>query len=65
MLSAAYTIPADALPLFAGKRVRICAHDDETGYRAASRWAAQLATHGADADAFSFAGVRPEHYDLL
>ena len=58
MLSGNYSIPADALPLFTGKRVRIYAHDDETGYRAASRWAAQLDTRGADVDAFSFAGLR-------
>lgn len=58
MLSGNYSIPADALPLFTGKRVRIYAHDDETGYRAVSRWAAQLETRGADVDAFSFAGLR-------
>ncbi len=57
VLSAAYHIAADALPLFTGKRVRIYAHDDETGYRAASRWTAQLSVHGANVDAFSFAGL--------
>jgi hypothetical protein len=56
MLSGNYYIPADALPLFTGKRVRIYTHDDETGYAAASRWAAQL-TGRADVDAFSFAGL--------
>jgi hypothetical protein len=58
MLSAAYHILVEALPLFKGKRVRIYAHDDETGYRAALRWAAQLGRHSADVDAFSFAGIR-------
>jgi hypothetical protein len=58
MLSGNYSIPADALSLFTGKRVRIYAHDDETGYRAASRWAAQLGACGADVDAFSFARLR-------
>lgn len=58
MLSGNYSIPADALPLFTGKRVRIYAHDDETGYGAASRWAEQLESRGADVDAFSFAGLR-------
>ncbi|HEX5400473.1 MAG TPA: hypothetical protein VFY06_15605 [Verrucomicrobiae bacterium] len=56
MLSAVYRIPADTLTLFAGKRVRIYAHDDATGYGAASRWAAQLAGR-AGVDAFSFAGL--------
>jgi len=58
MLSAVYRIPANALPLFTGKRVRIYAHDDETGYCATSRWAAQLEARGANVDAFSFAGLR-------
>jgi hypothetical protein len=57
MLSGNYRIPASALPLFTGRRVRIYAHDDETGYRAVLRWAAQLKTRGADVDAFSFTGL--------
>ena len=51
-------IHADALPLFAGKRVRIFPHVDDTGERAVSRWAEQLAATGATVDAFSFAGLR-------
>jgi hypothetical protein len=58
MLSAEYRIPADALPLFTGKRVRIYAHDDGKGYQATSRWAASLDVCGADVDAFSFATLR-------
>lgn len=50
-------IHADALPLFAGKRVRIFGHDDEAGRGAVARWAAQLASVGADVDGFSFAGL--------
>lgn len=58
MLSAHYRIPGTVLPMFAGKRVRIYAHNDGTGYMAASRWAAQLEPHADKVDAFSFAGVR-------
>lgn len=57
MLGASQRIHADALPLFAGKRVRIFGHDDEAGRGAVERWAAQLASAGADVDAFSFAGL--------
>ena len=57
MLGASQRIHADALPLFAGKRVRIFGHDDEAGRGAVERWAAQLASVGADVDAFSFAGL--------
>ena len=57
MLGASQRIHADALPMFAGKRVRIFGHDDEAGRGAVERWAAQLATVGADVDAFSFAGL--------
>jgi hypothetical protein len=51
-------INAAALPLFAGKRVRIFRHVDNTGDAAMNRWAVQLADAGADVDAFSFAGLR-------
>ena len=57
MLGASQRIHADALPMFAGKRVRIFGHDDEAGRGAVERWAAQLASVGADVDAFSFAGL--------
>ena len=57
MLGASQRIHADALPLFAGKRVRIFGHDDDAGRMAVERWAAQLASAGANVDAFSFAGL--------
>lgn len=50
-------IHPDALPLFNGKRVRIFPHLDKTGNAAVARWAAQLASAGADVDAFSLAGL--------
>jgi hypothetical protein len=56
MLGASPPIHTAALPLFAGKRVRIFGHDDAAGARAVDRWAAQLAAIGADVDAFSFTG---------
>ena len=58
MLGASHQIHTDALPMFTGKRVRIFGHDDEAGRGAVERWAAQLASVGADVDAFSFAGLR-------
>ena len=58
MLGASQRIHVDALPMFAGKRVRIFGHDDEAGRGAVERWAAQLASVGADVDAFSFAGLQ-------
>ena len=51
-------INADALPSFAGKRVRIFRHVDATGDAATNRWAKQLADAGADVDAFDFADLR-------
>lgn len=60
MLGASQRIHVDALPLFAGKRVRIFGHDDVAGRGAVLRWAAQLATVGAKVDAFSFAGLQQE-----
>jgi hypothetical protein len=58
MLGASQRIHAGALPMFAGKRVRIFGHDDAAGRGAVERWAAQLASVGADVDAFSFTGLR-------
>ena len=57
MLGASQKIHSDALPLFVNKRVRIFGHDDEAGRVAVERWAAQLASVGADVDAFNFAGL--------
>lgn len=58
MLGGCAPIHPDALPRFAGKRVRIFPHVDATGDAAANRWAGQLAEAGAEVDAFSFAGLR-------
>lgn len=45
-----------ALPFFAGKRVRIFAHDDRAGYGGAATWAAMLKAAGAAVDSFGFSG---------
>ena len=58
MLGAKQRLHEDALPLFAGKRVRIFPHDDEPGRAGAEGWARQLAAVGADVDCFAFAGLR-------
>ena len=57
LLGASQRIHADALPLFAGKRVRIFCHADEAGRKAATQWAEQLASVGVIADAFDFSGL--------
>lgn len=57
MLGASNTIPEDALPLFAGKRVRVMAHADEAGRKAAAKWAEQLASVGAHVDGVDFTGL--------
>ena len=49
-------IPKQVLPLFAGRRVRIFAHDDEPGLSAVDTWSAALKTAGATVDGFSFHG---------
>jgi hypothetical protein len=58
MLGAKQRIHEDALPIFAGKRVRIMAHADAAGREGAERWAAQLATVGATVDCADFTGLR-------
>ena len=58
MLGASQRIHADALPLLAGKRIRIYGHADKAGHDAAERWAAQLATVGAEVDCADFTGLR-------
>jgi hypothetical protein len=58
MLGATQRIHPDALPMFTGKRIRIFGHDDEAGRAGVERWAGQLATVGAEVDAFCFAGLR-------
>lgn len=57
MLGASNSIPADALPLLAGKRVRIMAHADDAGRQAAQKWAAQLEAAGANVDIADFTGL--------
>lgn len=47
MLGAGQAIHAEALPLFAGKTVRILAHGDAAGTEACQRWAEQLTKAGA------------------
>jgi hypothetical protein len=58
MLGAGQRIHEEALPILAGKRVRIFPHTDTAGQEAAERWTRQLETVGAEVDAFSFAGLR-------
>jgi hypothetical protein len=58
MTGAGNLIHAAALPLFAGKRVRIAVHADQQGRNAANHWADQL--YGAGAilvDGFHFDGL--------
>lgn len=57
MLGAASKIPPECLPSFAGKRVRIFVHADDSGLKAAQRWAAQLIGAGADVTGFAFDGL--------
>lgn len=59
ILGAGQSIHPEALPLFAGKRVRIFGHHDMNGAgrRAVESWAGQLAKAAANVDAFSFEGL--------
>ena len=52
MLGATQRIHEGALPLLAGKRIRIFPHLDSAGRQATERWARQLA--GAEVDCFDF-----------
>lgn len=56
-LGAANRIPAGALPMFVGRRVRIFGHRDTAGQAAAEGWAGQLAGAGCEVDGFSFVGL--------
>ena len=58
MLGASMAIHEHALPLLAGKRIRIFPHADPAGTKAANRWAAQLVTVGATVDCADFTGLR-------
>ncbi|MCX6969701.1 MAG: hypothetical protein NTV93_06030 [Verrucomicrobia bacterium] len=57
MLGAAIRIPGDAIPLFAGRRVRIFGHRDIAGQDATDRWASLLARAGCAVDGFMFNGL--------
>ena len=58
MTGAGNPIHVEALPMFAGKHVRIAIHDDAEGVEAARRWADQLYRAGAKVvDGFNFAGL--------
>ncbi len=58
MLGAKQRIHEDALPIFAGKRVRIFPHDDEPGREGGESWARQFEAVGAEVDCFAFSGLR-------
>jgi len=57
MTGAGNSIHPDSLPLFAGKSVRVCVHDDEAGDGAGRKWAKQLRQAGAMVDGFAFDGL--------
>ena len=54
MSSAAVSIAKEALPAFAGKRVRIFTHADEAGNKASDRWTAQLISVADKVDCWQF-----------
>ena len=56
MLGSAADIADAAVPLFAGKRVRIFAHDDWSGVAGLGKWTSALKAAGASVDAFGFRG---------
>jgi hypothetical protein len=53
---ASVSIAGEALPRFSGKKIRIFAHNDEAGQRAAERWTEQLKDI-ATVDRFTFQGL--------
>jgi hypothetical protein len=58
MLGASLSVPTDALPHFAGRRVRFFTHSDAAGRASVTRWARQLAQAGARVDALALDGLR-------
>jgi hypothetical protein len=54
MLGASLSIPAEALPDFAGKRVRLFPDADKAGQAAGIRWAAQLLAADVNVDGYCF-----------
>lgn len=64
MLGAALSIPADALHLFAGKKILFFPHVDEAGQKAVERWASQLKGYCSDIKSFDLSGLtrlQPQH----
>jgi hypothetical protein len=57
MLGASLSIPSDALPHFAGKRIRFITHSDVAGRASVTRWAHQLVRAGARVDALALDGL--------
>lgn len=57
MAGAGLRIPAEALPAFAGKRVRVFVHDDTAGRLAFERWSEQIESAGGIVDGFDFSGL--------
>jgi hypothetical protein len=57
IVGAGMSIPAECLPAFAGKRVRIFIHDDEAGAAAFGRWGRQLRGIVSRVDGFEFDGL--------
>ncbi|MEY2407508.1 MAG: zinc finger protein [Verrucomicrobiota bacterium] len=58
MLGASLSIPPDALPHFADKRVRFFTHADPAGRSGVTRWARQLGQVGVQVDAIALDGLR-------
>jgi hypothetical protein len=57
MLGAGTSIFPVALPLFAGRRVRIYPHTDESGIRATERWSHTLLRVGCTVDCYDFSDL--------
>jgi hypothetical protein len=55
-LGAGMEIHSEALPLFAGKHVRIFPDADSAGNKAARKWARQLKDNGATVDWYNYSG---------
>ena len=56
MLSASARIDADALPMFAGRRVRVVPHLDPAGEEGVEKWISQLSSAGATVEVVRLAG---------
>lgn len=57
MMGASLTIPGNALPLFAGKKIRVFSDADNAGQEAGRRWGAQLQAAGVSVDGYRFDGL--------